>query len=195
MKTLFGLSLLLLSTSAFAMSGTLEVKTGSLRVQRVDDKMKVHFYPGRYKTDITFQDRKAYVKIERKDILTYAEMALPAGTEIPDNGEIFIDGAKAGQTFSIRGTSATVRDDSAKQRGHESCVYYRREWVCHGHRRHRYCDWETVPVHGEQEVEYFFRTTTRTLALGLDSNTGGVADFNGKSTDKDKIYTHKGDCY
>ncbi|HEY8280014.1 MAG TPA: hypothetical protein VIH99_10335 [Bdellovibrionota bacterium] len=194
MKTLFSLLLLSLTAPAYATNGTLEVKSGSLRVQR-DDGMKVHFYPGKYAAQFTIANRKAYLYVTRKDILTEAAIQLPSGAQFPENGAVNIDGFRTGQTFAIKGNVSTVRDQTPSRRETESCVYYRTEWVCHGYGYDSWCDWEDIAVPGYREVEFHYLTKTQTLALDLDSRNGGASVFNGRSVDRQKIYTYQGQCY
>lgn len=192
--TLFAILAALSTTTALAMPGTLEVKSGSFRVQR-EDSMKVNFYAGRYRSDISFEGGVMHLMVERKEVRTDAQLRLPSGTAIPENGAIEIDGFRTGQTFAVKGTISTTRANTAPVKEHEGCVYHRQEWVCHGWGHHQQCYWETVPVQGLRPVEYYFETKTVTLALALDSRNGGVSGWNGRETARRKIYTFQGQCY
>jgi len=195
MKTLLSLLLLALPLPSLAMEGTATVKSGSWRVQREDDGMKVNFYPGRYKTTLDFGRGILHFAVERNGITTRAQLKVPAGASLPDNGPISIDGFRTGQTFAARGDIQTVRANTPEESGSESCVYYRDEWICRGHGRWRECGWERIPTQGYQRVRYYFETKTVTLRLALDSRNGGDASFDGNSRSSKKIYTYQGACY
>lgn len=188
------LATLTLSVPAFALSvdGTLEVQQGALKVVRTDG-FKARFYQGKYTSQLSFQSGKLYLVIHRKDVRTDAELKLPAGFALPENGDFKIDGVKAGQAFNVDGTIGTAITDSLPRREYESCTYYRREWVCEG-RYDEYCRWEDVPVQGDREVEYFVRTKTVTLAIDLPSPGEGRATFAGAERSSKKIYTYEGRC-
>jgi hypothetical protein len=184
----------LFSSPAWGVSGALEVKSGSLRLKR-EDGFKTHFYPGKYGSELTFKDKKAYLTLHRKGIRTDAILTFPAGSQIPENGKISLDGFRTGQTFRIDGDITTLVSRTQNVREREGCTYYRREWVCRGWGYDRYCDWEMYPVDGLREVEYFFQTKKVSLALELSSDNQGKAVFNGTETAKKKIYTYEGACY
>lgn len=192
--TLSMLSIFFPAVSAFAVDGTLSVKSGSLRVKR-DDGFKVSFYEGNYRAELNFADRKAYLTVHRNDIRTDATLDFPAGASIPENGVIDLDGFKTGQTFKINGSIRTIKDETPTQRESEACTYYERRWVCEGYGRRRHCYWENVPVQGYRTVEFYYLTKTSTLDLSLNSNTGGPVDFDGRSVSRKKIYTYEGVCY
>lgn len=193
MKFIF-LVFFLISPFAQAMEGIYEVTSGSLRILR-SDGFKTHFYPGKYKGSLSFEEKKAFLQLERKDIRTDATLLFPAGAGVPENGEIFLDGYRTGQTFRIAGNIRTERSQSPLERGNEGCTFYRREWVCRGWGPDRYCRWEEVPRQGYRVVEFYYLTKTITLALDLESNNEGKAKFNGRETSKRKIYTYEGDCF
>lgn len=187
-------ALFLCSPLAQAMEGIYEVTNGSLRILR-NDGFKTHFYPGKYKGEINFKEGKAFLRLDRNEISTDATLTFPAGAQIPDNGEIFLDGYRTGQTFRIGGTISTARSQTSPERGSEGCTYCRREWVCRGWGRDRYCRWEEVPTQGYRTVEFFYLTKTVTLALDLESNNEGKGKFNGRETSKRKVYTYEGECF
>lgn len=195
MKPLLILALSLFTLPALAaIDGTVEVKSGSLRVMR-EDGMKVNFYPGKYKAQVSFDRDKAYLMVERKDVRTDAVVKFPANAQVPENGAVSIDGFATGQTFSINGDISTQRDRSETMRDREACTYQRQEWVCHGWGHHRECGWETVVIQGSRHVEFFYETKTVKLALNFDSRNGGVSSFAGQSVDRKKEYTYVGECY
>lgn len=194
MKTFFALALSILSLPAFALDGTLDVKSGSLRVMR-EDGMKVSFYPGKYKAQVSFDRDKAYLMVERKDVRTDAVVKFPAGAQVPENGAVRIDGFATGQTFSMAGEISTVRDRTETERGFEGCTYSRRDWICHGWGHHRECGWETIVINGSREVEFHYETKTVNLSLKLDSRNGGDSSFGGRSVSRKKEYTFVGECY
>ncbi len=187
------LTLTLLAARAGAMDGSLDVTEGALKVIRTDG-FKARFYVGKSPAQVTFTNGKLYLTVTRKDVRTDAELTLPRGTVIPENGEVTIDGSKAGQTFNVAGSISTERKDSPKYNDYEACTYYRREWVCEGYGRDQYCRWEEVPVRGDREVEYYFQTKTVSYALGLASPGEGRARFDGQATSSKKIYTYEGRC-
>lgn len=191
MKNLLFLCLFL-STPAFAIPGTLEVSNGSFRVKR-EDGMKVNFYAGKYKSDLSWDRGTLHLMVERKEVRTDAELSLAGG--IPENGAVEIDGFRTGQTFAVKGTISTVRQSTESVREQESCVWYRQEWICHGWGPHRQCGWEQIAVQGWKPVEFHFETKTVRLDLALDSRNGGVSAWRGQETDRRKVYTFQGQCY
>lgn len=194
MRSFFSFIVLVLSSTALAMPGTLQVTKDSLRILR-DDGFKTHFYQGQYSADLTIKNQKLYLTVERKGVTTNATMKIPAGTSIPTNGAFSIAGTTTGQTFDVNGDITTKEDTTSPERSHEACTYYRDEWVCYGYGRERQCYWESVAYQGYQEVEYYFLTRTVTLASLLRSNNGGEGHFNGRTSERKKIYTYRGPCY
>ena len=187
--------LILVSTNmAFAMNGELVVQTGSLRLQR-EDGMKTSFYPGNYHAQIFFYGDRANIMIDRRGARTDAILNYPAGTVIPENGTIDIDGFATGQTFAITGTASTVVGRSENTRGTEECFYDRQEWVCGGFGSNYECNWVSRPVKGQREVEYYFESRIFEVSLNLDSHTGGVATFSGKDMNRRKLYTFQANCF
>lgn len=176
------------------MTGTLKVDSGSLRVQR-DDGFKVHFYQGQYPMEIQFKSGKAYLSITRKDIKTDVIVNIPNGSSIPDNGEIKIEGTKSGQTFDIGGQISTDIQNSQNVSELESCTYVRQVWVCRYQGHHQYCSWEDELAQGYRSVDYYYQTKNVQLSLELDSNNGGNAQFDGRSSGRQKIYTYQGQCH
>lgn len=189
---LFVTALVTVSAPVFAIDGTLEVRQGALKVVRTDG-FKARFYPGKYSSQVSISGGKFFLTIIRKEVRTDAELSLPAGFALPENGSFKLAGAPAGQAFNVDGAIGTAVTDSAPQREYEPCTYYRREWVCEGH-YHPRCHWEDVPVRGDREVEYFLRTKTVTLALELPSPGEGTANFDGAESGTRKIYTYEGRC-
>jgi hypothetical protein len=177
-----------------AMEGTLSVSNGSLRVVR-DDGFKVHFYPGKYQSEIELQDDRALIVVYRNGIRTDINLNYPRGTRLPDSGHISIDGATTGQTFSISGDRSVTTTDSNPVRTWEDCTFSRTEWVCEGYGRHQRCEWRSVRYRGTQDVEYFVRTMDVDLQLGLKSNNGGLAEFAGQTSRQNKIYLFRGQCF
>ena len=176
------------------MEGSLDVSSGSVRVKR-DDGFYVRFYPGSYRTRFTDQGDRIYFTIDRKGVSTGVTVIVPRGQQIPDNGQIQIDSTRTGQGFDIVGSAATKTEDSALVRTDESCIYYRREWVC-DHRPHgNYCRWEDVPYQGWRDVEYFDRVRTKDVLLTLDSPGIGSGSFAGRDITRERIYTYVGRCY
>lgn len=180
--------------SAVAMEGDLSVSTGALRVKR-DDGFYVRFYPGNYRTHFENKGRTLYFTIDRKGIDTGVTVDVPNGQEIPENGAIFIESTKSGQAFDIWGDSQTKVTESAMINDHESCTYYRREWVCEHTPHGRYCHWEEVPYRGWRSVEYYFRTREQQVSMTLNSPGNGSGDFSGTERSSEKIYTYVGSCY
>lgn len=193
MKFLTALITTLIGSSALATQGSLEVTVDSLRIERTDG-LKSHFFKGKYESSLSFKNQKAYLTIIRKDVRTDAEVKIPAGANIPDNGAFAIDGTKTGQTFDITGTVATTRDQSPTYLEQESCSWNEEEYVCRGRGRRRECRWETVRRYGYREVEFHYLTTLMKLNTELLSDNGGKAKFSGQETSRQKIYTHVGFC-
>lgn len=180
--------------SAFAMDAELVVGTGALRVKR-DDGFYVRFYPGKYRTHFENKGRRLYFTIDRNGIDTGVTVEVPRGQEFGDNGAIDIRSTQTGQAFDITGVSTTQIAESSTTREHESCVYYRREWVCEHTPRGRFCHWEDVPYRGWRSVEYYYRTREQEISMTLNSPGNGSGDFQGREVNRQKVYTYEGACY
>ncbi len=194
-QTIFWLGFLGSQVAQSTMQGNLVVRSGALRVQR-EDGFKVRFYSGTYRSEVDFGSGILNLTVYRKDVRTDIPIRLPIGNGLPENGEFDWSPEQLRQTFSLKGTVSTTRSQTSTIHDIESCVYYRREWVCEGHGHHGgRCHWEEVPVQGTRDVEYYFLTTSVQLSCILRSSADGQGELTTQSVNREKIYTFRGECY
>ncbi|MCR9203614.1 MAG: hypothetical protein NXH75_03490 [Halobacteriovoraceae bacterium] len=159
---------------------------------------------GTYNTTFKFssQDKvKLTFKTGGDDI--DVKIKIPAGTNFPqDNGTFKILASRSGQQNNVEGFVNTVRNRSAVTRTRESCSYttYRRDCrvVCSGANNCRkVCSDYPVTRYGNQEVEYRYNYTDRSLKLQVVAPGSGeiLGEYLGEDKDVEKVYLYRGMCF
>jgi hypothetical protein len=59
---------------------------------------------------------------------------------------------------------------------------------------HEICETVAVTYYGDQDVRYYYSTTTKTMIAQFVQGTDVLATFQGQDSKTDKIYTYKGIC-
>ena len=138
---------------------------------------------------------------QRENSLTFN---IPKDQRIPAvSGAFALTAQQTGQQFDLNGTVDTQISDSASTRGWETCsevVYVR---VCHIEPSpnprippREVCSAEPVVRYGNEDVEYFYRTTDKNVLMDLlqPGQSTQIAHFSGTATDNEKIYTYRSGC-
>lgn len=143
--------------------------------------------------------------------------------KLKSGDRIQVSAKTSGQAYAIDGIYNVNTTSTHPQRSIESCTYTTVEWrcrnvttprvcrvvkechpnnpsqcqernVCTGGETRQQCGNENVSHRGDQEVEYYYSTTTESVRLQLVADQKAVSDFSGSDSSTDKHYTYKGIC-
>lgn len=199
---------LALVLAAFAIAGCADFK-GQLIVSRALEATKVGFFGkvtkitipvGQYDTTLSGTiggdlDVSFRVNGKKQSI----RLNIPRNSLPEDNGSFSLTPADLKQPFGARGDLRTDVTRGDQQRGVESCTRTRERTVCRrdqdGNRR---CHNETETYYGNQEVEFFYRTVTRSIRVELVNPqfpAEAAGAVTGRDTNTSRVYTYQGICY
>ncbi len=167
---------------------SLNVKKKVVKVEVGEKNASLHINS---KTDATLEIRLAGNNNNIK-----ATFKIPV-QEIPENGSFKVSAATLKQAYDAEGQMNTDVRDTEERTGMEFCQ--RRIYVgsdCYTDEKGRT---RCYPIYdyvtGERYIEYFDRITTRDLKLELVKESRVAADFVGRNTSSQRIYTRIGHCY
>jgi hypothetical protein len=160
-----------------------------------------------YRTELGKDGDKLKFNIEIGGKEREIRLSPPPGSKLPKYaGELTIPAARSGQPVDFHGVIDTQDYDGRPQRGTQSCTTTAQIRVCQQvavpvpagrpPRTEERCSFENRTVSGNQEIEYFDRTTTTTADVQLlaPSSRSVVATFNGSKSSSQRITTWSGRC-
>lgn len=149
---------------------------------------------GTYKTTLDFKRDRVVVALKTDSGETEFTIKTSTNTTIPDNGNFEVKSAESGQPFDVIGNNKTVETRSETRRGYESCQYQDFQPICGP----QGCHSEPVTRWGQQYIEYYLRTVTTDLTIGLVAvgNVGSsLAKFAGHSVFNEKVILQQTRCF
>jgi hypothetical protein len=163
--------------------------------------------PGQYRMDIemiTRKDAQIIVSTGKNDLKL--DLALN-GKDIPATGTVSISSAESGQPFDLLAQTQTSVSRTDSTRGIESCQIVWQQQVCglvpgdsgKGSNVKNQppiykCRMETFSKPGQQEVEFYYETTTQNMQAQIIQSGSQAASFSGSRSNTEKIYTYQGPC-
>jgi hypothetical protein len=165
-------------------------------------KQPITVTPGNYSMTIDMLGRDTVqINLKSGRYPQIIELSVPPGKEIPSTGSISLTAQESGQPFDLVAHTNTDVQESAKTHGYEYCQISWQEQVCGptgggpNQPPQYHCWYETRYQPGEQEVEYFMRTTTQTMQAQISASGTAAGNYSGSRTANEKIYTYQSQCY
>ncbi len=192
--------ILVLGTACDEIDGTTSVKRPFIYNLKPGGPEKEQIPVGQYKTTIE-KKKKDLVQIELDgpgDKEYEIKLMVPKNLELPDNGSMSLPAGMTGQPFDVFVRVATTVERSQTYREWQSCRYEVRERYCYiDNQGHQRCEYRYVTRWGNQDVEYYFRETTKDVRVNLGSNNEveALANFYSLKQWRDKVVTWEGRCY
>lgn len=208
----FALSTILTACGGEKYSGTINVAETLSFSQK---KKTITLPVGQYAASVKASSKTNLaleIKLDKKNKLEIDFKAAKGTKIIADNGTINLPASMNKQPYDIVGRQTIYVDDGSKTRTTESCTYTENEYSCWTEEIPETCDKEgncsgggtqndcgyiDLQKSGTQEVEYFYRSTDKYVAVNLNvPNTNTVvATFKGSVSYSNKVYTYEGACY
>lgn len=155
--------------------------------------------PDHYPVSFEFKSKnKAVIAMNLNGKKANLVLQIPKGKTFPDNGGIRLSAKESGQPFDLLAEIKTIVTKSEPRRDYERCTVQWYETVCHN-RYEPFRDCWTV-VHsrpGERYVEYYYRTTDRTMAVNLTNPkqpADVAAQFYGQRQETEIVHTYESAC-
>ncbi len=167
-------------------------------------KHQITITPGSYNMSVESGRNDLQIDLKGANLSEKLELTIPAGKQIPDSGRVTLTSQETGQPFDLEAVINTDVQDSAKTNGYETCQVSYQEQVCAptgdggpGNPPQIHCWFETHTRQGQQQVEYFVRSTNRSMTaeILLLGSTTSAAHFSGNRMSKQKIYTYQSPCF
>lgn len=163
-----------------------------------DNSVLVKLNPGTYPVDLNINSSrvKAQIKTASSSKTTF-RLKLPKGTQLPVNGSLVLSPEQSGQPFQTTVDVKTEIEKSERVRGFENCTRFETIQECYtvGNPPQTVCHPVNRQSWGKKSVEYFVRSSHRSIVVSLAGTTGSDARITGSRVDSEKVYTYEGICF
>ncbi len=124
---------------------------------------------------------------------------VPKNLSLPDNGPFTLQSAVTGQPWDVLGEVRTFKNRSPLYRDWRRCEYSYPERVCFPDGRGDVrCETRWVTRWGNQDVEYYYIDTEKTVTMAFNPNgnrTDSDAQFVGVTVWREEVISWQGRCY
>jgi len=161
---------------------------------------KITLSPGTYRTELRFNENASVFELKITDAEKHTRtlnLSASKNIHLPETSGSFSVGAtEAGQPYKISGNVSSELSKTDSVRDFEFCTVQRTITDCSGPPEARCRQvWRTFK--GHQPVKYYFDIKLKNLSIDLTEpgTDRKVAEFQGETGHRRKIYTDRGECF